>query len=43
MDTKDLTKYVTDKKPREISGTMKIGCGKDLQGIIDHLQSIILL
>ena len=37
MDTKDLTKYATDKKCREISGTMKIGCDTDLQGIIDRI------
>ena len=37
VDTKELTKYVTDRKPREISGTMKIGCGADLKAIIDRI------
>ena len=37
VDTKELTKYVTDKKPREISGTMRIGCGADLNAIIDRI------
>ena len=37
VDTKELTKFITEKKPREIAGTLYIGSGAPLANIIDRI------